>query len=268
MADPSELRATRSGAGLGTTAGGIRLTLRWRWATAADAALIVACQGSPPEGPTDPAAIKATVTRADYHRRDCWTLALPPALIAATHSNIHASQLAGPLASARSDRVVTGPWHIKVYSLIDLDGVRSISPGLDRPTATMVLAGPNPEVTVSYGLKKPWIPGFPWSVTFRTEPRGSAIPPMVLVTHPRAVPLSVDDGQIVAHFPSGRDGSQFPFRTPFKLSSTNARLFPDPNVEPDTLIPIRLRHPETAPSSLRHRVARMSGCIVYFVHSF
>jgi hypothetical protein len=245
VADPSELRATRSGTGLGTTPGGIRLTLRWRWAAAADAAMIVACQGSPPQGLADPAAIKATVTKADYDRQDCWMFGLPLALgpgDALEYAN--ASDQPGTPAATRSAPAVTGPWHIRVYSLIDLDGVRSISPGLE-PTAAMVLPGPNPEVTVSYGLKRPWIPGLPWTVTFRTDPPGSTVPPMVLVTHPRVVPLSVDDGQIVAQFPSGRDGSHFPFRALLKSSRPNARLFPDPNVEPDAVIPIRLRHPET-----------------------
>ena len=92
--------------------------------------------------------------------------------------------------------------------MIDLDGSRSISPGLE-PSAATILPGPNPEVTVSYVLKRPWLPGLPWSVAFRTEPASSVVPPMVLVAHERAVPLSVDDGQIVARFPAGRDGAQF-----------------------------------------------------------
>ena len=57
--------------------------------------------------------------------------------------------------------------------------------------------------------------------------------------------MSVDDGQIVAHFPAGRDGAQFRIRTPLNLSQYGIRVFPDPNVEPDALIPIRLRHPES-----------------------
>ncbi len=245
VADPSELRATRSGAGLGTTPGGMRVTLRWRWAAAADGALIVACQGSPPQGPADPAAIKATVTRADYDRQDCWIIGLPAApSVGEAIEKGSLSNGPGTIATSQSDHAVAGPWHIRVYSLIDLDGVRSISPGLE-PTAATALPGPNPEVTVSYNLKRPWIPGLPWSVAFRTEPPGSAVPPMVLVTHPRAVPLSVDDGQIVARFPSGRDGASFPIRAPLNSSRPNARVFPDPNVEPDALIPIRLRHPET-----------------------
>ena len=68
---------------------------------------------------------------------------------------------------------------------------------------------------------------------------------MVLVAHPRAVPLSVDDGQILAHFPGGRDGAQFPVRATVNLSLHGARMFIDPNMQPDALTPIRLRHPET-----------------------
>src|SRR5262249_54536631 len=86
-------------------------------------------------------------------------------------------------------------WHIRLFIVIALDGVRPISPGIE-PSAATVLASSHPEVTVIYSLKRPWLPGFPWSVVFRTEPAGAAVPPMVLVAHPRAVPLSVDDGQI------------------------------------------------------------------------
>ncbi len=68
---------------------------------------------------------------------------------------------------------------------------------------------------------------------------------MVLVVHQRAVPLSVDDGQIIARFPAGRDGAQCRIRTPLNLSQYGIRVFADPNLEPDALIPIRLRHPES-----------------------
>ena len=99
-----------------------------------------------------------------------------------------------------------GPWHIRVYSVVDLDGARSISPGLE-PTAATVLPGPHPEVTVSYISSDPGFRGFRGQLTFRTDPPGTSIPPMVLVAHQRVVPLSVDDGQIVARFPSGSDGA-------------------------------------------------------------
>ena len=42
---------------------GCGVTLRWRWAAEADATLVVARQGTPPQGPDDPAAITATVFR-------------------------------------------------------------------------------------------------------------------------------------------------------------------------------------------------------------
>ena len=111
---------------------------------------------------------------------------------------------------------------------------RSISPGLE-PTAATILPGPNPEVTVSYVLKRPWFPGLPWSVTFQTDPPGSPVPAMVLVAHPRAVPLSVDDGQIVARFPAGPAAIRYPVRTPVNLAKYGVRAFPDPQVEPAQL---------------------------------
>ena len=116
--------ATRAGGGLGSGPSGIRVTLRWQWAAEASATLVVARQGSPPLGPSDPAAITETVSFADYDRLGLWTLNLP--------------------TTASPD---AGLWHIRVYSTAALDGVRSISPGLD-PTAATVLPGPNPEVTV------------------------------------------------------------------------------------------------------------------------
>ena len=73
--DPTDLRATRAGSGLGSTpGGGVRVTLRWRWPAEATAALIVARQGAPPQGPSDPLATTTNVSRTDYERQDCWTL--------------------------------------------------------------------------------------------------------------------------------------------------------------------------------------------------
>ncbi len=100
-------------------------------------------------------------------------------------------------------------------------------------------------MTVSYTLKRPWLPGSLWSLTFRTEPADATTPPLVVVAHPRAVPLSVDDGQIVARVPGASDGMRVSITSPFRLNGHGVRVFPDPGVAPDTLVPIRFRHPET-----------------------
>ena len=148
-ADPSELRATRAGGGLGAGSGGTRVTLRWRWTNDSSAAIIVARPGTPPVGPDDTSAISATVDRADYDRSDCWTLNLPPSPSVShvdsgmpSNKRVKSPELAPTLRDA-------GPWHIRVYSVTNGDGVRSISPGLE-PTAATILPGPNPEITVSY----------------------------------------------------------------------------------------------------------------------
>ena len=109
----------------------------------------------------------------------------------------------------------------------------------------MVSTGPNPEVTVSYILKRPRFPGFPWLLTFQTDPPGTPVPAMVLVANPRAVPLAADDGQIVARFPAGPAATRYSVRTAVKLAKYGVRAFPDPQVEPGLIVPFRLRHPDT-----------------------
>ena len=242
VADPSELRATRAGGGLGSGPSGTRVTLRWQWAAGAGATLVVARQGAPPLGTSDPAAITEAVSFADYDRLGSWTLSLPVTRPRDAHVNFPAGEGSEPgILTISTD---AGPWHIRVYSLANVDGIRSISPGLE-PTAATVLPGPNPEVTVSYVLKRPRFPGFPWSITFQTDPPGTPVPAMVLVAHPRAVPLSVDDGQIVAHFPAGPAATRHSIRTAVNLAKYCVRAFADPEVEPALITPIRLRHPET-----------------------
>jgi hypothetical protein len=218
--DPTDLCATRAGGGLGSSLGGIRVTLHWRWPANASAALVVARPGAPPQGPGDPSATTAMLTRAEYDRYDCWAFSL--------------TQAAGD------------PWHLRVYSISEHDGVRALSPGLE-PTAATVLPGSHPTLTVSYTLKRPWlpIPRLSWSVSFRTEPAGSVLPALVVVAHPRTVPLSPDDGQFVVRLPDVRDGDCFPIRAPFNLSQYGVRVFTDPSIPPDELPPIRFRDPET-----------------------
>jgi hypothetical protein len=237
--DPTELSATRSGIGLGSSSGLTRVTLRWRWPAEASAAIVVARQGAPPQGPSDPVASPEFVSRAEYDQQGCWSFTLTLGRPRSARSQARAS--ARPTTEAPSSD--SGPWHVRVYSLAERDGVRSISPGVE-PTAATVLPGRHPEVTVSYHLKRPWLPGLPWTLTFRSEPAGSTLPSMVLVAHPRTVPLAVDDGQIIAHFPDVHDGASFPIRTRLNLARHGLRVFLDPNIEPDEVIPVRFRHPE------------------------
>jgi hypothetical protein len=237
--DPSDLSANRSGGGLGSALPGTRVTLRWRWPAEAGAGLVVARHGSPPQGPSDPAAVTATVSRPEYDRQDCFTLSLP---LSGSQTPPGPSQSAPPSEPPVSQG---GPWHIRVYSIAELDGVRTISPGLE-PSAALTLSMPRQEVTVSYVVKRPWFAGLPWSLTFRTDPPGRSLPPMVLVAHPRTVPLSVDDGHIVHRFPAAHDGAHIRVRIPWNLSQHGARVFLDPTVEPDALAPIRLHHPESS----------------------
>jgi hypothetical protein len=137
----------------------------------------------------------------------------------------------------------TGLWHLSVRSVAQVGGETVVSSGLE-PTARIVVPGPNPEISVSYHLRPPRFPGRPWSITFRTEPAGASIPPMALVTRTRTVPLTVDDGEIVDQFPASRDGATFRIRPKLNLSQTCARAFPDPHADPESLLPVRLKHPE------------------------
>ncbi len=200
--------------------------------------MIVARQGSPPDGPDDPLAMTSLVPRADYERQACWTLALHRSTALSDRSP------GGSGTNGEPGLPEGGPWHIRVYGVTESDGDRVFSPGLE-PSAATILPGPHPEVTVSYTLKRPWLPGAPWSLTFRTEPAGATTPPLVVVAHPRAVPLSVDDGEIIARVPAARDGTRVPIVGRFRLNGHGVRVFPDPSVPPDMLVPIRFRHPET-----------------------
>ena len=235
----------RTGTGLGAGSGETRVTLRWRWSAEASACLVVARQGTPPLGPNDPAAVQATVYRADYDRQDCWTLNLP-----SSRPADNGDWSPPPLRQCRTPASEPGNsrrWTLAYQGLqrdrpgwspLDLTGPRAVR----RDHLARTKPGGHgfvcPEAALASGLA---VVGRP----FEPTPPGSVVPPMVLVAHPRAVPLSVDDGQIVAHFPAGRDGAHFPIRTPLNLSQHGARVFPDPNVEPDALMPIRLRHPES-----------------------
>jgi hypothetical protein len=181
--DPSDLRAVRAG-----KPG--RVSLRWRWPPGVARTRIVYRAGKAPFGPDDPEARSLTVEEAEYARSGSTSLAVPPG--------------------------EDGAWHVAVHGVSMVDGREVVSPGLD-PSARTVVPGPNSEVAVSYEVRSRLF-GRTWSVSFRTEPPGSAIPPTALVAHPRTVPLSVDDGEIVA--------------------------LADPQADPEGRPPIRMLHPE------------------------
>ena len=209
VTDPSDLRAGRAGR---------NVYLKWRWSSHGNQSLVVFKQGSPPTGPDDPAAHRETVYEADYTRLARHALTLPPG--------------------------DSAPWHVAVYAIVIVNAQPVTSPGSD-PSARTVVPGPNPEVTLIYQFRKRRITGRAWTIHMLTEPAGSEIPPTVLVTHPRTVPLSADDGTIIASFPAARDGASFPFPERINPRRINARVFPDPRSEPDRFAPIRLRHPES-----------------------
>ncbi|MGC8638264.1 MAG: hypothetical protein ACP5XB_00120 [Isosphaeraceae bacterium] len=244
LADPSDLRATRS-PGPGDDPNAIRVLLRWHWADGASSTRLAARQGSPPGGPDDPGSSVTVVSREDYDRQGSWTLSLP-------HSDTYAGndvphQPDGALAPVDQASLPRDRWYITAYSEVLVDGVSLFSAGVE-PTATTAVPGPHPEVTVSYTLKRRWVPGRPWSLTLRTEPPGSEVPPMVVVANERAIPLSADDGEIVARLPACRDGATHPIRTRLNLSRLGVRAFPDPTLEPGSSPPFRLRHPEAGPT--------------------
>ena len=209
LADPTDLRATRVGGG--------RVHLRWQGGAHGGRTLVLYRPGAPPDGPDDSAATAETLPEEAPGRRGHHTITLP----------------AG----------VSGPWHVAVLAVASVDGVDVTSPGLE-PSCRTVVSGPSPEVTVAYHFRRSRLTGRRWSVTLRTEPAGSSVPPTVLVLNSRAVPFSHDDGEVIARFPAARDGATFPIPPGLNLSRQRARLFADPEAEPDGLPPILLRHPE------------------------
>lgn len=234
VADPTELSASRRG---GLTAGA-RVNLRWSWPAGATACLIVARQGRAPRTPDEPDAIAESVRRGDYDQQGGWTLTLPTPDLQNGHDS--STRTGIPTATRESSA-----WHARVFGVLEHEGTRFFSPGVE-PTAATTIPGPHPEISVSYTIHKPWIPGLPWSISFKSEPAGAVLPPMVLVAHPRTVPLAVDDGQIVANLASAHDGERLKIRPSADIRGHGTRLFLDPTAHPDDLPPIRFHHPETA----------------------
>ena len=233
VADPSDLRATRVGSPGSDGPRRSRIQFRWRWTPEAASTRMVIRQGSPPTGPDDPEAVVENVAREEYDRAGAWTMNLPHSeLDEPSDFELEPSADAGavPLPSTR--------WHATAFSVVDTEDGPLLSPGLD-PTATIEIPGPHPEVTLSYALKRPWLPGRPWSLVVKTEPPGEAIPPLVLVANSRAIPLSADDGDVVAAGPRRRTG---PSSRSGRASISPARAC----VHSSTRPPSRARCPRSA----------------------
>ena len=216
VAYPSDLRAVRAG---GVGSGG-RVHLRWRWSPQGVESRVVACWSRPPDGADDPSGVSFRVFDDEYSRLGYFAITLPT-----------------------STPTPSGAWHLAVFAVAVVGGEEVVSPGLD-PSARTALPGPNPEVTVAYTWKRPGFARRNWSLTFHTEPTGSSIPPTALVTHPRTVPLSADDGWIVARFPASVDGATFPVPAKLDLNQGRSRIFADPTADPEGQPPIRFRHPD------------------------
>jgi hypothetical protein len=218
--------------------------LRWNWAREAITTRLVARQGEPPRGPSDPAASVITVPRADYERQGSWTMDLPCTALDKS-IDFELQPVAGAVNGHKGTSLATAQWYVTAYSLAEVDGASVVSPGLDL-TATTTVPGPHPEVTVSYLLEPPWLPGRPWAVTVRTDPPGETVPPMVVVANERRLPRSAYDGEVAARLPAGLDGATHPVRVknPLILARGGVRVFIDPTAEPGAVPPVRLCHPE------------------------
>ncbi|MDX2039389.1 MAG: hypothetical protein SFX72_22275 [Isosphaeraceae bacterium] len=212
--DPTELRAVRVG-------NGGKVHLRWKWSPRAGTSVIAARAGAPPTSPTDPLAIVQDVQDAEYSRLGFAALMLP--------------------------KTPSGPWHVAVFTVAGSPDGPLYSAGTEASARTIV-PGPNPEVTLSYSLKKQGFPSKSWKLGLRTDPPASPIPPMVLVANDRAVPLAADDGEVIGRFPASIDGTTFAVETRIDLGRQRVRLFADPSADPDSLVPIRICHPQSDPA--------------------
>ena len=180
-----------------------------------------------------------TVDRSEYDRLGSWVCHLPASPPAEpTDFELRPAEDGGPVPPRLAH------WHVRVYGVAELDGATCFSTGLE-PSAETVVPGPHPEITVAYQFKRPWLPGRPWSLSTQTDPPGANVPPLVVVANARAVPVSAEDGEVVARLPAGRDGTAHLIPAASRLAAPGLRAFIDPGFDPDGLPPIRLRHPES-----------------------
>ena len=210
LADPTELRADRIG-----RSGKVKL--RWNWGQAGTKTLLVWRLGTDPASPDDPDAQHLMIDELDYYRQGRVILSLPETPSGST-------------------------WRVRAFAVAEVGGRRQISPGL-HPTSRVEIAPTYQEVELRYQLRRGWLSGG-WKVVFHTTPAGSKVPPTALVSHPRAVPMTVDDGDIVDRFPAAHDGDAFPIRACQTIQPDRVRLFLDPQADPDSLAHVKLIHPQ------------------------
>jgi tetratricopeptide (TPR) repeat protein len=197
VADPTDLHATRAPGHPDL------VLLRWRWSLQRHGAAcrVAARLGRDPYGPDDPNAWNFPAPFEAYTRNGYLSVEMP--------------------------EKPGGPWHVRVFAVAHLQGSDWYSPGID-PTARVVVPAPDASLVVRYAMDLPRRARGRGSITFRTEPPGAAFGPTVLVAQPRLLPLSPDEGQVIARFPAARDGTRLEFRSDVRLLGRRLRLFPDP----------------------------------------
>jgi hypothetical protein len=210
LPDPTYLRVVMD------RAHGRRLLMRWRWPAGVAACLVLVRAGQPPDGPDDPRAIRSIVRDRRLLTEEGFALDLP--------SN------------------GSPPWHIQILAMEDNGNEPRYSQGKD-PTSRAVLATHSGSVLVKYHIKRRRFPKFGWYLEVETEPAGAEIPPLVVVSHPRTVPLSADDGVVIARLPALRGNTSVRLETSHSPRGHRVRVFIDPSLDPESLPLLRFRHP-------------------------
>ena len=148
-------------------------------------------------------------------------------------------------APCRPDR-----WHVRAYSVVERDGRPSSLAGLE-PTATIVGSRPAPRGHRLLYLLKTALAARP-SLVGRPAHRaaGSEIPPMVLVANSAGdSPLGRRRRRSSPGFPARRTARAHPIRTAVQPRPLRRPCLPRPDRRAgSSLLPIRIRHPETGPT--------------------
>ena len=176
--------------------------LTWRWPSEPTHArcLVLARTGRPASGPWENDCRSILVDRTTYDRAGAFRLTLPP----------------------RADL----PWYVSVFSQCELGGETWTSAGRN-PSAQCAVPQPGQEALVYYAVKPGGV-ARPWTLTVRTEPAGATVGPLLLVAQPRILPLTPQDGLVIARFPQAHDGDTLKLDPATRLQGRKLRLFADP----------------------------------------